>query len=124
MKTSNRTNLNTDPAFYDEHPLSFSLSPAKLTRGSVALSGQDKIFVNSLKNRGESLTKKNKFLEDEQYKLQSKIKNVDDSIFYGFKVFPQKLEEKLSSSKERAQFLTLDLENSQKTIKNLIVRLE
>jgi hypothetical protein len=38
--------------------------------------------------------------------------------------FLNKLEEKLSSANEKNQFLLIDLENSQKTIKNLIVKLE
>ena len=59
----------------DPH-LSYSLSPGKFTKGSQMNTGGEKVFVNSLKNQTESLSKRNKVLEDDQYKLQTKIKNV------------------------------------------------
>ena len=63
----------------DPH-LSYSLSPAKLTKGSQYLSG-DKTCVNSLKIHTETLFKRNKVLEDEQYKLQIKIKQVKENLY-------------------------------------------
>ena len=65
----------------DPH-LSYSLSPGKFTKGSQMNTGGEKVFVNSLKNQTEALSKKNKVLEDDQYKLQTKIKNVKYSIGY------------------------------------------
>jgi hypothetical protein len=71
----------------EDNHLSYSLSPGKLTKGSQMNTGGDKVFMNSLKNQTETLFKKNKVLEDDQYKLQSKIKNVKKKLKNCINVF-------------------------------------
>lgn len=56
--------------------LSYSLSPGKITKTSqIYMSGDMPTKIN-LKIMNENLQKKNKVLEDDQYKLQLKIKQV------------------------------------------------
>ena len=70
----------------DDPHLSYSLSPGKFTKGSQMNTGGEKVFVNSLKNQTETLFKKNKVLEDDQYKLQTKIKNVKYLVGYSTQI--------------------------------------
>lgn len=77
MKNSG-TNINYEKEISNsqmEQHLSYSMSPTKFTKGSQFGAG-DKTFMNSLKIQSDTLLKKKKVLEDEQYKLQNKIKQV------------------------------------------------
>lgn len=56
--------------------LSYSLSPGKITKTSQIYVGGDIPTKINLKIMNENLQKKNKVLEDDQYKLQIKIKQV------------------------------------------------
>ncbi len=75
MKNSLTHNREQNANIHLEQQLSYSFSPTKITKGSQ-YGGGDKTFANSLKNQNETLYKKNKVLEDEQHKLQTKIKQV------------------------------------------------
>lgn len=74
---------NIDYNSYDERlhsqndrNLSYSLSPGKLTKGSImGMSGKKKSSM-PLSNQNDPFLKRIKVLEDENYKLQTKIKQV------------------------------------------------